>query len=69
MDKPISRKTRSLEQAAAEMQALWGENAERVALQRAAWAEQLDLAQSAETWRAVAEAVHDLTVRNSTASR
>lgn len=67
MDKQTSRKAHSLERAAAEMQALWGENAERVALQRAAWADQLELAQSAETWRAVAEAVRELTVRNRTA--
>lgn len=67
MDKPLSRMNASLEKTACEMQALWGENAERVALQRAAWADQLELAQSAQIWRAVAAAVHELTVRNRTA--
>src|SRR5262249_13984363 len=61
MDKPASRKAHSLEQAARDMQALWGEKAEHVALQRATWADQLDLAQSAQTWRAVAQAVRGLT--------
>lgn len=59
--------TASLEKAAHDMRALWGENAERVALQRAEWADQLELAQSAQIWRAVAEAVHELAVRNRTA--
>lgn len=67
MDKPTSRMIASLEKAAREMQELWGENAEHVALQRAAWADQLELAESAATWRAVAQAVHDITVHGRTA--
>ena len=67
MDKPTPRASHSLEQAALEMQALWGDKAEHVALRRAEWAEQLELAKSAETWRAVAQAVRELTVRNRTA--
>ena len=67
MDKPTSRMIASLEKAAREMQELWGENAEHVALQRAVWADQLELAESAATWRAVAQAVHDMTVQGRTA--
>jgi len=48
------------------MQTLWGDRAEHVALRRAEWAEQLELVQSAQTWRAVAEAVRELTARNRT---
>lgn len=61
MDKPAPRITASLEKAARDMMELWGENAEHVALQRAAWADQMELAQSARTWRAVADAVRSLT--------
>lgn len=63
MNKTNSRVTRSLDQAAREMLALWGENAEHVALRRAEWADQLELAKSAETWRAVAQAVRNMTGR------
>lgn len=66
MDKPTPRAIRSLEQAAREMQALWGDKAEHVALRRAEWADQLELAQSAQTWRAVAEAIREQAVPNRT---
>lgn len=63
MDKPTPRMTGSLEKAAREMHELWGENAERVAFQRMAWADQLGLSQSAETWRAVAAALQKYTAQ------
>lgn len=66
MDKPTPRMTGSLEKAAREMRELWGADAERVARQRGEWANQLGLTESAETWRAVAAAVHNLAAQNPT---